>query len=175
MGRIVVHDTRLEGNTPSFGDIPAIRVDGRTSLSDFSASLARQIDDSIHFLGGAWMNTMYIFCHGSSSGLVFCEEMINNQSLWLLRPLRNKVGTVIIHGCQATTVNPMGQEIGPLHCGRLARLLNASVIGSDAIQSYRSGTDFYDTSNDINFESWEGDVYTWNAYGRIVNVARDNS
>ena len=172
-GRIVVvHDTRLAGQSPS-GDISLIRVDGNTPLS----SLVQRLLNVAFQYGGEVR--LRIMCHGYEDkdghggyGLQLCQENLVLGTVNQLQPLRGQLDYYMkIYSCGAADVAPGhqgGVGDGRMLCSRIAGIVETGLFAADATQYYSNSTLFGLISSPIDFGAWEGNLLEFDSRGVLV-------
>lgn len=178
MQTIIVHDSRLDGETPSGPQITPIRVGGRTSIDD----MIRQVRAAaIRYGTDVKLN---ILCHGLEQnhelgyGLLLCAEGLNLRTVDRLRPLNGQISYGIdIYACGAAntaswTVGRHGD--GWLLCSRVASTTQSVVRAAQLAQWYNYFNGIGGMLRmPIDFGRWEGNVLTFDARGS--EVARETS
>ena len=171
-GRIViVHDTRLAGDSPS-GDITLIRVNQNTPLS----ALVQTLKNVCIRYGGEVR--LRILCHGYEDpqghggyGLQLCREGLLLSTVNQLQPLNGDLGYYIkIYSCAAADVAPGhagGIGDGRMLCSRIASITGTGLFAADATQYYSNSTLFGLISRPIDFGAWEGNLLEFNAAGHF--------
>ena len=169
---VVVHDTRLAGDSPS-GELTIVRVDAQTSLS----SLVQTISN-VSFMYGSEIR-LRIMCHGYEDangrggyGLQLCRDDLKLATVRQLQPWNGCLSYgITIYACATADVAPghQGQHgDGRMLCSQIARVTGTGVRAADATQYYHNRTFLGLVSSPIDFGRWEGNVLEWDARGVLV-------
>jgi len=165
---VIVHDTRLAGESPGGDGITVVRVNGHTSLS----RLIQRVND-ISFQYGSEIR-LRIMCHGyevdghGGYGLQLCQEDLRLTTVRQLAPWNGNLSYgITIYSCAAAEVAPGRAGLhgdGRMLCSEIARITGTGVRAADATQIYMH----LGSLMAINFGRWEGNVLEWNARGTLV-------
>lgn len=165
---VIIHDTRLAGDSPSGSGITVVRVSQRTSLSRLVECV-----NSISFQHGSEIR-LRIMCHGyevdghGGYGLQLCRDDLNLSTVRQLQPWNGNLSYgITIYACAAADVAPGRAGIhgdGRMLCSEIARITGTGVRAADATQIYIHLGPFMA----INFGRWEGNVLEWDARGVLV-------
>lgn len=176
MQTVIVHDSRLEGSTPTGSDITPIRVGPTTPLGN----MVTQVRNAANRYGTDVR--LAILCHGFEEngelgyGLQLCRETITLGTVEQLRPLNGFISYgVDIYSCGAahTASWHAGQHgDGWTLCSRIARITGSVLRAAELSQwySYFGGIAGL-FQQEINFGRWEGRVITFDARGQEVESA----
>ena len=177
MRDIIVHDERLEGDSPT-GAFTVVRVGQSTPLSRMvtrvrNSSVAHGTDVRLK-----------IFAHGiyqdparhetGGYGIQICAEGLNLNTVDQLRPLNGHISYGIdIYSCGAANTAPW--QVGTngdgwLLCSRIARITGATVRAALLPQWYVHFGGLAGLFRmPVNFGGWEGRVLTFDARGQQVD------
>lgn len=183
MSTVLVHDTRLEGPTP-------------TALADFNFKVNAQypisgLIQTINASVAASISRLMIMCHGYEStdtgsacipmslgfGLQLCKEDLTLSNVSVMNGFYDSVEDIILYACGPANTAPFAQGTygdGRRFCSEMAAYTNANVYASDVTQFYDNLK--YDPTRlvceviPINFGQWEGNVYRFSPDGSIARV-----
>lgn len=172
MSEILLFDTRVQQADTVRGFDLTKMITSHDDLSGKLGELLHDIDSNINTAVPSYFNYFHILCHGTENGLQLGAQGVNSNNVGLFRPLINKVGHVIIHGCSAARVYPNGNN-GRLMCQMLARVLNATVTASDSTQFFLPGSSVVNTSNHTSLANWQGNVGQWSGSNTRSEAAPD--
>ena len=176
MHTVLVHDSRLEGDTPTGVDITPIRVNQTTQLSSMVSQVAAASNRH-----GTDVR-LAIMCHGFERdgelgyGLQLCRETVTLNTVGQLRPLNGLISYGIdIYSCGAAHTASWHAALhgdGWTLCSRIAST-TASVVRAAELEQWYN---FYGGiaglfHQPITFGQWEGRVITFDARGREVASA----
>jgi hypothetical protein len=173
MRDLIVHDTRLFGNTPS-GDFDAFDVNETVPLNQFLAAA----------LVTSWRNggisRLRLLAHGYENamnqlgyGMQFCKESLTNQNVHLLSLLKGEVNVIQLYSCGVANTQAGLEETGAdgdgfTFCRKMAAVTGAWVKASSALQRYNWFNPNPWHWMQIDFGDWEGDVYWFSPDGVTV-------
>lgn len=173
MQKIVVHDSRLQGDTPQDNDITPIRVGPTTPIRE----MIQQVRNAaIRYGNDVKLN---ILCHGYEErgelgyGLQLCREDLTLQTVDQLRDLAGQLSYGIdIYSCGAanTASWQVGQRgDGWMLCSRIARTTQSVLRAAVLTQMYNYSNGFMGLFRQaINFGRWEGRVITFDSRGNEI-------
>lgn len=193
---VIVHDTRLEGNTPPCSvSCVSFSVGEETPIQDFF-SRCRSIaveNDGIGDLNIMAHGVELMFAGvnlGGGYGIMFCREYITVDNAGLFALLADRVRHINLFVCAAAAVSPDVNHVDVRHpesagvwhgdgnemCRQIAIHAQCSLTASTEIQAFspsdttRSlfGIDLYSTGG-IDFGEWEGPVLTYDSSGNIID------
>ena len=169
---LVVHDKRLEGHTPT-GDFQTMEVDEYTPLHQFVVWTL----STIQCYGT--IDRLKLMAHGYETddgtlgyGMCFCDEGLNNDTVYMLAPLKGLVNVIQLYSCGVanSSSDNMGTETkgdGFTFCRQLAQVTGAWVKASTATQKYTKRINPWHWM-EIDFGDWEGNVYWFSPDGVSV-------
>lgn len=165
---VIIHDTRLGGDSPTGDEITVVPVNGQTRLSD----LVQRVNN-ISFQFGSEIR-LRIMCHGyevdgrGGYGLQLCQEDLKLSTVRQLQPWNGNLSYgITIYACAAADVAPGRAGIhgdGRMLCSQIASITGTGVRAADATQIYIHLGPFMA----IRFGRWEGNVLEWDARGVLV-------
>jgi hypothetical protein len=168
MRDFIVHDMRLDGNTPS-GDFDTMEVTAATALSEF---VNRAL--TVANLNGG-INRLKILAHGFEGadgelgwGIQFCKENLKLNTVWQLYPLKGSVSYIYLMSCGAAHLDPGHDNQdgdGWTLCCKLASTTGAWVKASTETQEYSKFNLSPWHWMEIDFGDWEGNVYWFSPDG----------
>jgi hypothetical protein len=176
MYEVMLHDERIEGNTPNW--------DG---MSGFSVSK----DDSIERILG-WvrachathgqMEELGILGHGiwaihgpglvfGGHGVEFGKENIVLSNLNKWRAIRGMAKRIIVHACNTAEVDPLAAPRGDGRqlCRQLAKESDTPVLAAVRSQEYKKSFNPRHW-REIKMGNWEGPVFLFLPNGTVTNV-----
>lgn len=170
-GKVLIHDTRVEGNTPHIGN-ERLRVNDKTSVSLIINHLGVYADKM------KGISDLLIIAHGFEDsdghggyGIQFGKEgiLLNNVAQW--SALASRLKRIILHSCAVADVAPgragtVGD--GNLLCGQLAFYTQTYVIASKNNQLYNRRLSLFHW-REIDLGDWEGEVFMFGPTG--TNIA----
>jgi hypothetical protein len=187
-GTMLVHDTRLEGVSPSQLAPNTFRVNDTNLIRNAMNWVAHYARSQ----GG--LSRLLIMCHGFESavsssrlqatvpaegfGLCLCLEGLTLRNVSEAHVLNGLIEEITLYACgpantHQDAVNTAGD--GRRFCGELAAHTNAYVIASDTTQVYsRSQTcnffGLYCREEPLDFGEWEGQVYRFSPDGSQIMI-----
>jgi hypothetical protein len=176
MYEVILHDERLNGDTPNW--------DG---VSGFSVSKNDTIERILSWVGAAYrshgqMEELGIMAHGyvqmyaggigyGGYGVQFGKDDIKTTNVYKWRAVRGMAKRIIVYACNTADVDPIarGQADGRQLCRQLAAASDTPVMAAVRSQSYGYSSDPRHW-NEIKFGDWEGPVYLFLPNGTVTNV-----
>jgi hypothetical protein len=131
MGHILLYDRTANKQTPK-ADI-SIAVDASCSLSKIIEQLVFSIDHTPGTAVPGCYNELHIICGCSASGLMLGGGINHENVAKLFKPLRYKIGNIIIH-CESSLLIYTKGNNGVLLCRKLALSVFANVTASVSIK-----------------------------------------
>jgi len=165
-----LHDIRVTGETPQC-DV-SIRIGPTDDLGSQIRNLANRIDREYQPAG--WYHVLHLLCHGFPQGLQLGSAFLTQMNVHsIFGPLRNRVGSLLIHGCGAAAVynhgaTPSGPYDGERLCSLMASTVAAQVTASNATQFYLPSGSITNSSGRNRLSDWQGTVGTWNEQGHLT-------
>ncbi|MCK5895254.1 MAG: hypothetical protein KAG20_00530 [Cocleimonas sp.] len=180
MPNVIVHDSRLEGRSPT----GSIVVGETSSLATLLGRLSSYRE----------IPRLAIMCHGLTAhrgnnicrkndlfggfGLQLCATGLTLENVQHTQRLQGVVETIILYACApAHTARGNGatQGDGWRFCQELATYTNANIVASTVIQEYRPfrGTwDYLSTLGGgiVNFGHWEGPLFKFRPGGAVTRL-----
>jgi hypothetical protein len=175
--KVIVHDTRLEGDAPWHLVNATCVVNKTHSIKSILSWI------NVKATKYGYIDDLYVLAHGRVNektnhggyGVALGKDEIKlcNVDRWV--DVNGSIGHIYLLACAAADTDYETVGIGAATgdgltlCSKLARYSGALVTASDAIQYYYRGMwgIFGDT---IDFGDWEGTVYTWDPGGSCVDV-----
>lgn len=186
MPTLLVHDTRLAGQTPGHIASFAQRVDGNTLVRSMVNNVVGYADTF-----GSAIDTLMIMCHGYESsdtgrasipqslgfGLHLCREGVTLANGSVMAGMSGYVNNIVLYACGPANTHPFASNTrgdGRRFCMEMAAYTNANVFASDATQYYHN-LNYDDAARvceeiPIDFGGWEGHVYQFCPDGNIYVV-----
>jgi hypothetical protein len=158
MGHILLYEKTTNGQMPK-ADI-SIAVDASCSLHKIIEQLVSLIDHTSATAVPGCYNELHIVCRCSLSGLMLGDGINHENVAELFKPLRYKIGNIIIHGENAALIYSNGNN-GVLFCKRLARSVFANVSASVSVR-------------EISAEGFAAKA-VWNCAGKIMLLTKYNA
>jgi len=158
MASILLYDERFPANTTKADLVMCIRQDD--NLITRIQELSRSIQSKLISISPGWFHELHICCNSDNSGLILGSGINHKNIAEIFAALKFKIGNVIISGCGATLVYPLGNN-GILMCKRLARAVYANVTASNVAMTHQPG-------NKLLLD--KGCIVTWNQSGSIHSM-----
>jgi hypothetical protein len=183
MPTVLVHDSRLQGPTP-------------TSLADYSFDVDAKFPiagliQAINGTAASTISRLMIMCHGYEStdtgsacipmslgfGLQLCMEDLTLANVSVMNSMYDCVEDIILYACGPANTAPFANGTygdGRRFCSEMAAYTNANVYASDVTQNYDNLR--YDPTRmvceviPIDFGQWEGNVYRFSPDGKVTRV-----
>jgi len=191
---MLVHDTRLEGNSPRDLADNTYNVDQTVPIGHAVGWIAEYARRS----GG--LSDLYVMCHGyegnfnyednSSTneahggfGLQLCKEGLSLYNATLTTSFKDRIRKITIFACataDTASYNVGTGADGMRFCGEIALWSQAEVVAAVQTQYYNKNRTFWDwltrsnRAGTINFGEWEGPVYSFTPttpHGRLLKAA----
>ncbi len=179
MYSVLLHDERLEGNTPSRADSSCFTVKQTDPLERVLSwiNVSRMMNGPI--------DNVVILCHGyvnptnnrGGHGLQLSQDGVYVSNVDRFNAINGKAEWIFIHACSAADVDPTvpkeegdGQEL----CRHLAVASGAKVIAAVRLQYYTD--EFVSKWNPFNWKreiymgGFEGPIYGFFPDGTVLNV-----
>lgn len=175
---MLVHDTRLLGNTPNLAP-NVYRVGGNTPLLQALGWIAAYAKSQ------QGLDKLIIMCHGSAAGvhdssanesdietgygLLVCKEHLNSSNVGVMAILKGLVQEIELLACGPARTRPGAENTnadGWRFCRELAAHTNAMVIAATEIQYYQTAW----RTHQIDFGAWEGPVMKFSPSGAAKQV-----
>ncbi|MEP6929092.1 MAG: hypothetical protein ABI850_03735, partial [Flavobacterium sp.] len=162
MSLIFLHDKTTGVQIPNAH--LSIAVDPSDNLGVIIKQLAFTIDNTLSTAIPGWHNELHIACSCSAAGLMLGDGINHDNAAVLFKPLRYKVGNIIIHDPAAALIYRNGNN-GVLLCKRLAVSVFANVMTSASVKQLPAIN--YTYSNTIKALKNFMVTATWNCTGSI--------
>lgn len=164
MGLIILHDKTTGVRIP--GAHLSIAVDPSDDLNKIIQQLVFTIDHTLNTALPGCYNELHIACSCSEAGLLLGGGINHNNVAELFKPLRYKVGNIIIHHPGAAFIYDNGNN-GVLLCRRLALSVFANVTASASLSNMPA-----DDACKRTFKQSDNFTITatWNGRGKISVV-----
>lgn len=161
MASILLYDERFPANTTKADLVMCIRR-GDNLVSRIQ-ELSRLIQSKLISVSPGWFHELNICCNCDSNGLILGSGINHKNIAGIFAALKFKIGNVIINGCGAALIYPLGNN-GILMCKRLSRAVYANVTASNVAMTYQC----FQPNN--SFLSDKGCIVTWNQSGSIHSM-----
>jgi hypothetical protein len=177
MVKLIVHDSRLSGRTPTSQATAALLVNETHRITQVlnwikgKASRYGTIED------------LYIMAHGYENddgvggyGVALTGDGILQSNVQLWSGLYGKVNHIYLMACGAAAVGPRidGEGDGRYLCSSLAIYARSWVVASTSPQRYSRGIPLFGLDQ-INFGDWEGTVYSFDPCGDIKYIEQNDN
>jgi hypothetical protein len=161
--RILIHDKRLHGKTPTGQFDDHLEIGSKTSLG--------RILNWIAVAGNrfGFIDELHLWAHGIESGgsgglgVMFGADGINLHNVHRWAAVQGWVEWIQLLACKAADNSGSGQ--GSSLCSQLAAFSGAWVTASMDRQIYTTNV-----LGEIQMDDWEGDVFSWDPWGCQSNV-----
>ena len=171
MARILLHDRRVAGDSPSHGQVGDSY--DMVFTCDQNTEIHEKVDEIANWIRNtqpteAWYNGLEILCHGLPTGLQLGNRPVTQENVVMFGGLRGLVSTIEIHGCSAAASYAESGYYGDVLCSNLARFTHARVMASQNTQYYAAAGAFNNNSNRTFLAGWQGVVGLWYPNGRLA-------
>lgn len=178
-GKMLVHDLRLEGRTPS-----------NLAQNNYEVNDKVAIQHAVDWIGTyatsqGGLSNLYVLCHGYEAdwnlhdetctgtgvggfGLQLCDDGLSLSNVSMTSAWKGNIDTITIFACATADTGPGNEGTvadGKRFCGEMALHTGATIIAATQTQWYSNAQTFWDwirgQSGEIDFGNWEGPVYSF--------------
>jgi hypothetical protein len=176
MYEVMLHDERVNGNTPNWEGMTGLSVSKKDPI-DRILSWVRACYRShgqMEELGVLGHGYVRMFAGGigyGGHGVQFGSENIYVSNTYKWRSIRGMAKRIIVYACNAADVDPfaVGEPDGRQLCRQLANHSDTPVLAAVRSQGYkRSMNPFH--WDEVKLGNWEGPVFLFLPNGTVTNV-----